>query len=77
MTDALRTLLLRAAGYRVTAMEFVPSAHTPKNTLIRALRGAGDRERALDDYRELKRALGGASIHLERLLERASSVDDA
>lgn len=68
MTDALRTLLLRARGYDVTAMEFVSSEHTPKNTLLRAQRGEGDRERADREYRELKHALGGVSIRLEELL---------
>ena len=30
--------ILRARGYRVEVMEFVDSAHTPRNTLIRAVR---------------------------------------
>jgi SAM-dependent methyltransferase len=68
LTDALRTLLLRAHGYRVTAMEFVSSSHTPKNTLLRARRGGGDREQAELEYRDLKAALGGVTLELERLL---------
>ena len=40
MTDALRTLLLRGCGYTVTPMEFVPSTHTPKNTMLRATRNS-------------------------------------
>ncbi|MDQ6642090.1 MAG: SAM-dependent methyltransferase [Actinomycetota bacterium] len=38
LTDALRAALLRLHGYRVDVVEFVGSAHTPRNTLIRALR---------------------------------------
>lgn len=37
LTDALRALLLRLVGYRVQVIEFVASAHTPRNTLIRAV----------------------------------------
>jgi len=47
LTDTLRALLLRRAGYRVDVMEFVDSAHTPRNTLLRAVRTgstADDRE---------------------------------
>lgn len=37
LTDAMRALLLRACGYQVSAIEFVPSEHTRKNTLIKAI----------------------------------------
>lgn len=36
LTDALRAALLRQHGYRVEVVEFVDSAHTPRNLLIRA-----------------------------------------
>jgi SAM-dependent methyltransferase len=38
LTDGLRASLLRLAGYRVDLMEFVGSQHTPRNTLLRAVR---------------------------------------
>ena len=38
LTDALRASLLRREGYRVDVVEFVESAHTPRNTLLRAVR---------------------------------------
>lgn len=38
LTDALRASLLRILGYRVDVVEFVESAHTPRNTLLRAVR---------------------------------------
>ena len=69
ITDLLRTLLLRGCGYRVTAMEFVPSEHTPKNTLLRATRRQAQSDhQALEQYTHLRRALGGAGIHLETIL---------
>jgi SAM-dependent methyltransferase len=38
LTDALRSSLLRLHGYRVDVVEFVDSAHTPRNLLLRATR---------------------------------------
>ena len=38
LTDALRASILRALGYRVDVVEFVESKHTPRNTLLRAVR---------------------------------------
>jgi hypothetical protein len=70
MTDALRALLVRGCGYEVTPMEFVPTEHTPKNTLLRCVRRGADAvaEAALDEYVALRAALGGAGIRLEELL---------
>ena len=51
LTDSLRALLLRQAGYRVDVMEFVESAHTPRNTLLRAVRtGAARSAVAQQEY---------------------------
>jgi SAM-dependent methyltransferase len=38
LTDAVREMLLRLEGYRVDVMQFVESRHTPRNTLLRAVR---------------------------------------
>jgi SAM-dependent methyltransferase len=38
LTDALRASVLRQVGYRVDVVEFVESRHTPRNTLLRAVR---------------------------------------
>lgn len=40
LTDGLRAALLRLAGYRVDVVEFVGSEHTPRNTMLRAVRTA-------------------------------------
>jgi SAM-dependent methyltransferase len=38
LTDSLRASLLRINGYKVDVVEFVDSAHTPRNLLLRARR---------------------------------------
>lgn len=43
LTDALRVEVLTAHGYEVGVLEFVASTHTPKNTLLRAVRRPGPR----------------------------------
>jgi len=69
VTDAMRSALLRAAGYDVLAMEFVPAEHTRKNTLIRALRTAtGPVQAAQAEYQALRDATGGVGIRLEQLV---------
>lgn len=39
LTDALRADLLKAQGYQVDLLEFVDMEHSPKNLLIRAVKG--------------------------------------
>ena len=41
LTDAIRASLLRISGYRVDVVQFVESQHTPRNTLLRAVRTGG------------------------------------
>jgi SAM-dependent methyltransferase len=54
LTDALRAAILRLVGYRVDVVEFVDSAHTPRNTLLRAVRtGSTPREPDRAEYDEL------------------------
>ena len=54
LTDALRAQLLRLHGYRVDVVEFVGSQHTPRNTLIRAVRtGAEPRATDAEEYDDL------------------------
>jgi SAM-dependent methyltransferase len=72
LTDGLRASLLRLEGYRVDVMQFVGSQHTPRNTLLRAVRtgrpmsgGSARRE-----YDELV-ATWGVQPRLGELLQRA------
>ncbi|MBY0456930.1 MAG: SAM-dependent methyltransferase, partial [Gemmataceae bacterium] len=56
VTDAFRALALRIAGYRTDVVEFVGTEHTPRNLMIRAVRGlpAGDPGHVAE-YVEMKR----------------------
>jgi SAM-dependent methyltransferase len=65
LTDSLRASLLRINGYRVDVVEFVDSAHTPRNLLLRARRTGVAGER--DGYDALT-AQWGVTPALERLL---------
>ena len=81
VTDTLRVLLLRASGYAVSTGDFVSVEHTPKNTLITALRQRGPtrssarvaRAVARVEYQTLRDATGGCGIALGRML----GVDEA
>ena len=54
LTDALRAALLRLHGYRVEVVEFVDSAHTPRNLLLRGVRtGAAPTPAQHAEYAEL------------------------
>lgn len=72
-TDAMRVLLARGSGYEVTATEFVPSAHTPKNRLLTGNRRGNYLDNALDEYAELRQALG-TGIALEQRLSAEALV---
>ena len=51
LTDSLRAALLRLHGYRVDVVEFIDSAHTPRNLLLRARRtGAEPTEAQRAEY---------------------------
>jgi len=65
VTDTLRMLLLSAVGYWATAIEFVPSEHTPRNTLIRGVRRTGPDRDKWQKYLTLRDATGGCPISLE------------
>lgn len=63
VTDALRALRLRAAGYSVSVLELTDPENTPKNTLIRAIKkstptGTVERARSQEYERALKFLLG-------------------
>ena len=54
LTDAMRATILRLAGYRVDVVEFVPTQHTPRNVLIRAVRtGAPPTAQLIEEYAAL------------------------
>jgi len=69
VTDTFRLWLLRACGYEASATEFVEAVHTPKNTLIRAMKRAGPDPVAWQRFDALKAQTGGATIALEARLQ--------
>lgn len=74
ITDTLRTTLLRAHGYHTTAMELVPSEHTPKNTMLRARRRSARDDAALAEYVALRDALKAPALAFERALSDSGTV---
>ncbi len=72
LTDSLRALLLEAHGYEVKVFEFIDATHTPKNTMLAAVRRARPDEaaaaRARAEFTALKERFGITRQHLETLL---------
>ena len=68
LTDAMRTLTLEAAGYKVRVAEYVSPMYTPKNTLIQAEKIQDRNRMAMEQYLELKATFGNISMELERML---------
>lgn len=68
LTDGLRVLALEAAGYRVKVAEFVSPEHTPKNTLIAAIRGntVAQRGEAMRRYESVKAWAGLRHLAVDR-----------
>src|SRR4051794_36272365 len=69
LTDAVRAALLRRVGYQVEVVQFVSAEYTPRNTMIRAVRGSDRRpDPAADaEYAELV-ADWAVTPHLQTLL---------
>ncbi len=75
LTDAVRAGLLRILGYRVEVVEFVDSVHTPRNTLLRAVRTGAPPDPALvTEYTEL---IAGWGIRPALHARLADEVDAA
>ena len=54
LTDTLRASLLRLNGYKVDVVEFIDSAHTPRNLMLKARRtGAAPTSEQLSEYAAL------------------------
>lgn len=66
MTDAIRANMLECCGYRAQLLEFIDIAHSPKNILIRAVRGnvsKAKREQAKEEVEKLCK-----EFHIEQTL---------
>lgn len=67
-TDSIRAQLLEILGYRTQLLEFIDMEHTPKNVLIRSVKGSsGNRDALIDEYLRFKTFLR-ADPALERAL---------
>jgi SAM-dependent methyltransferase len=70
LTDSLRAAILRLVGYRVEVVEFVDTAHTPRNALIRAVRtGAQATGETAAAYAELTAQWGVRPALADRLAD--------
>jgi hypothetical protein len=68
---------LRLLGYRVEVIEFVDSAHTPRNTLLRAIRtGAPPHAALVREYRDLIGSWDVEPALAVRLADRLQPVLD-
>ncbi|GIE96195.1 class I SAM-dependent methyltransferase [Paractinoplanes rishiriensis] len=68
LTDSLRAALLRLHGYRVEVVEFIDSAHTPRNLLLRARRSGGSSTPAVRAEYEALTSQWSVTPALEKLL---------
>lgn len=74
MTDTLRANLLEYCGYKTQLLEFIDIAHSPKNILIRAVKGKRSekkKEQALTEVRQLMN-----TFHVEPTLYRILQLPD-
>ena len=68
--DSMRALLLEHLGYGVSIFEFVAAEQTPKNIMLRAIKGAvkkQTREKAMTEYKKLVKEFNFAPA-LENML---------
>ena len=81
LTDSLRALLLEAHGYQVKVFEFIDATHTPKNTMLAAVRrarpDAAAAARARAEFAALKERFGIVHQQLETLLAGAATAPQA
>ncbi len=58
LTDAIRTKVLEAEGYKVDVLEFVDFAHSPKNLMIRAKRKKNLKRKPMNEVEHLEKTYG-------------------
>ena len=68
ITDGLRASPLEQQGYNVQILEFIDMEHTPKNILIRAIKGNGRKTSEKENAYEQCRDFLNAGLTLEKLL---------
>ncbi len=70
MTDSIRGCLLESQGYQVQLLEFIDMAHSPKNVLIRGIRGSVSDGKRAEALRQAEEAIDEYQVYpaLYRLL---------
>ncbi len=71
ITDALRSMFLEWAGYKTKVVEFIDTAHTPKNLLIiaqKVSRTEKEKQKIRENILQIKSLFGIEYHHLEQLL---------
>lgn len=68
LTDGMRSMFLEAKGYKVSMVEYISPLETPKNLMIRAIKGGPENPAMMEEYRKLKKLLN-VKPSLERLVE--------
>ena len=67
VTDSLRANVLEILGYQVQLLEFIDMEHTPKNILIRAIRGDNTKTKeSVDKYIKFKAFWGLNDLYIEK-----------
>lgn len=78
LTDAYRCGMLESCGYRTQAIEFIELEHTPRNTLIRAVRRSERQteheQQASQQAEALRQAAGIHQATLQQLLMKAEEL---
>lgn len=57
LTDGMRTLMLKAKGYKVSVVEYISPLETPKNLMIRAIKEKDEDLDAMTEYMSLMSSL--------------------
>ncbi|MCH5252338.1 MAG: SAM-dependent methyltransferase [Lachnospiraceae bacterium] len=72
ITDGLRANLLEQKGYEVQILEFIDTEHTPKNLMIRAIKGKGKKPAETTAYQTLCDSM---NLHgtLEKLMQESEN----
>ncbi len=55
LSDTMRSLILEISGYQTTLFDFVPVSETPKNVMIRAMKGSLNERKSQQAYIEYKK----------------------
>ena len=53
LTDGMRSLMLKAKGYKVSVVEYISPLETPKNLMIRAIKEKDEDLDAMNEYMSL------------------------